>query len=70
MSYHTNKQTRAYIDKRVQEIIESISPIINATDCTVKELRAGLAREKVLKREIKLKDKSYFNELFEFDLST
>jgi len=67
MSYKTNQQTKAYIDKRVREIVETISPIINSTDCTVKELRAGIKREKELKREIKAKDKEYYNELFELD---
>ena len=67
MSYHTNKQTKKYIDDRVRKIVESIHPIINAVDCTVKELRAGLKREKELKREIKLRDKAYFTELYEFD---
>lgn len=64
--YDDDKAVRAAIDKINKEINESLYPIMNGTDCTVKEYRACSKREKELKREVKLLDKEYYDTVFDF----
>lgn len=63
--YEDDPEVRQYIDERLQEIHEKIYPILNGTDCTVTELRAGIKREKKLISEIKAADKEFHTSIWE-----
>lgn len=63
--YNEDPAVREYIDERLKEINEKIYPILNGTDCTVKDYKEGIRREKKLRREIKEKDKEFYYDTFE-----
>lgn len=63
-AYSEDPMVKEYIDERMQEINESVYPIINGTDCSFEEYRYGVKRERNLLLEIKAMDEEFFLAVF------